>query len=176
MRAFIVCGLVAWVAGCGSTEPAKVSLSSWSFSTSGSNLFNCSTPAQAADRNGIQTELGCQPNRNADGTFATTPVVVSTQVGCGDGHGAVVTISCAGTGTGRDITGSVTLSITADCGSQTVGAGAATFAFQDIPPGGSQTSTPLAACGAFADFCTVTDACAFNEFAATVTVTNTAAP
>jgi hypothetical protein len=167
----VVMGAVA--SGCGSSHVVEVTLSSASFATSGGNLFNCSTPAGPANRDGVSTGvIGCNPIRNADGTYSTTPVTVTEQVGCGDGHGAMVTVTCAGTGNGHDVTGSVTLSISASCGSQEVGDDPQTFVFQDIAATASQTGPAMASCSAFGDLCSPTDTCAFNSFQAGVTVTN----
>jgi hypothetical protein len=164
------------VVGCGSTEAVVVTLSDWSFGTSGGNLFNCSTPAAPANRNGLSsTQVGCQPTLNSDGSYATTPVVVSEQLGCGDGHGAVVTVTCAGSGTGKSVVGTVALSISASCGSSDMGGATAGFQFQDLGPGTTQTSpAPVSSCAVFDDLCNASDACAFNDFTATVTVENVA--
>lgn len=175
MRSFVVV-MAAAVMGCGSTAPVEVSLSSASFATTGGNLFNCATPAQPADRNSIQTQgLGCEPQRNPDGNYSTTPVTIATRVGCGDGHGAILTLTCVGTGKDRTVSGTVGLAVTPDCNSSdSSGSTATTFAFQGLAPGASQTTPPLTSCADFDDICTTSDPCAFNDFTATVTITNAA--
>lgn len=100
-------------------------------------------------------------------------MLVSKQVACGDGHGALVAVSCAGTGTGHDITATVSLSITASCDSHDPGAGPQAFTFTDIAPQGSQsTPTALSSCATFDNICPTSNDCAFNDFSATVSVTN----
>jgi hypothetical protein len=101
-------------------------------------------------------------------SYASMPVVVTEQVGCGDGHGAVVTVTCAGSGTGRSVVGTVALTLTASCGSNDEGEAAAGFQVQDLGPGTTQTSpTPLSSCGVFDDLCNASDT-------ATVAVANAA--
>lgn len=170
------CAAVCAVTACSKPPPAvEVSLSSASFATTGGNLFNCGSPAQAATETSVaRGGLACDPGRAPDGSLATKPVTVTEIVGCGDGQGALVTITCAGTGDGDHVTGSVTLAITPSCSSDASAADPQTFVFQDVAPGATVT-TPgaLESCAVFDNVCSPSDTCAFNSFAADISVTNT---
>jgi hypothetical protein len=176
MCAGVVVGLVA-IAACAEAPVVVVRLSGASFGTTGGNLFNCGSPAEPSDANGLSgDEIVCNPERAADGSFSTTPVTVKTQMGCGDGHGALVGVTCAGTGNGTDVTATVTLSITTSCNDkEDVGASPSTFAVADLAPGAASSSPgPLESCAVFDDLCGSSNACAFNDWNATISVTNMA--
>ncbi len=173
---------VFFLTGCSSPEIVVVHLSQTSFGTTGGNLFNCSTPAFPSDENGVVAEdIVCNPTRSADGTLSTTPVTVNQQMGCGDGHGALVTVTCAGTGSGDDVAVLVTLSITNSCGNTNAstepGDDPQTFAFADIAPGANAASPgALESCSVFGNLCGTSNACAFNDWSAAISVTNMSSP
>ncbi|HEX4516365.1 MAG TPA: hypothetical protein VH054_22610 [Polyangiaceae bacterium] len=174
--AFVVSGLglASVLAGCGSQRAVHVTLSSTSsFATTGGNLFNCSDPAQAATPRALSGgSITCEPEV-VSGKFTTTPVIVKQSLGCGDGHGAIMTVTCAGTGNGDDVAVTVSVAIGSSCDASNANlVDEQPFTFADIAPQGSQT-TQLAACADFDDFCTPTNTCEFNAFQADVTVTNT---
>ena len=174
--AFVVSGLglAALVGGCGSSHAVQVTLDSTSsFATTGGNLFNCSSPAQPATARALQHgPIGCEPER-VNGVFTTTPVIVKQSLGCGDGHGAIMTVTCAGTGNGDDVAVTVSIGVGSSCDAKNASTvDDQTITVADLAPQGSQTGQ-LQSCGAFEDFCTPTDACAFNAFSASVTITNT---
>ena len=169
-------GLSAVISGCGARHGIEVTLASTSsFSTTGGNLFNCSSPAQPATQRALgEGPIVCEPNE-ANGVFTPTPVTVVESLGCGDGHGALVTVTCAGTGTGHHVTVTVTVAIGSSCDVKTASsADPQTLTFQDVAPLAMQT-TSLASCADFDDLCTPTNACDFNAFQADITVTNTLA-
>jgi hypothetical protein len=169
-------GLAALVAGCGSRHGVQVTLATTSsFATTGGNLFNCSSPAQAATARGLNHgPIVCLPEV-AGGQLTTTPVIVKQSLGCGDGHGAIVTVTCAGTGNGDDVAVTVSIGIGSSCDAKNASVSdEQTFTFADLAPQASQ-STPLASCADFEDFCTPTNSCDFNAFQADITVTNTLA-
>jgi hypothetical protein len=166
-------GLACVMAGCGSQHGVEVTLSTTSsFATTGGNLFNCASPAQAATQRSLgHGPIICQPEVVA-GKFTTTPVTVKQSLGCGDGHGAIVTVTCAGTGNGDDVTANVSIAVGSSCD-----ANSATLvdekSFSGMFTPHSSSSTQLASCASFEDFCTPTNACDFNAFQADVTVENT---
>jgi len=168
-------GLASVIAGCGSQRAVQVTLgTSSSFSTTGGNLFNCASPAQAATARALgHGPIACQPE-SVSGKLTTTPVTVKQSLGCGDGHGAIVTVTCAGTGNGDDVAVTVSVAIGSSCDVNASLVDEQSFAFADLAPQASQT-TQLASCADFEDFCTPTNACDFNAFQADVTVTNTLA-
>jgi hypothetical protein len=160
--------------GCGSTTvatpPITVSLSGDSFATTGSNLFNCGAPANPPDSAGLSGGgISCTPEQNSDGTFSTTPASVWEQVGCSDGHGALVVVTCGGTMGTNDINGSVSISITQNCGDQTPDPDAATFSYSNTQ--GMSAAQTLQSCATFSNLCSTNDPCAFNAFVARVSVT-----
>jgi hypothetical protein len=165
--------VAAIASGCGSPHAVEVTLATTSsFATTGGNLFNCSSPAQPATRRSLSHTVECEPEV-VNGAFTTTPVTVMESMGCGDGHGALMTVTCAGTGTGNDVTVTVSVSIGSTCDvKKAVPNDEHTFVFQDVAPADTQT-TSLAACADFEDFCTPTNACDFNAFKADISVTNT---
>lgn len=167
--------LTAICSACAVSPPAvQVTLNDPVFGTSGGNLFNCTTPDKPANNNAVTpTTLGCEPNRNPDGTFTTTPVTVSQKVGCGDGHGAWVLVTCQGTGNGRDVSGTVSITLTDSCSDVKTATNQQSFAFQDVAPGAAQTSPELDSCSVFGNLCGTSQPCAFNSFGSAVTVTNT---
>jgi hypothetical protein len=180
MRKIACVGLVvsgvAAAAACGKPPAAlEVTLTNASFGTTGSNLFNCTTPAGPANLHGLSNDVfHCDPGRDQTGALLTTPTTIVTEVGCGDGHAAVVTVTCAGTGAGDALTGSVTLSIVSSCGSKDPGNDPKTFDFQDLAPGTTQmSSATLDSCDAFSNLCNTPDPCLYNSFAADISVTNT---
>lgn len=167
-------GLASLVGGCGSQRAVEVTLSSSSsFATTGGNLFNCSSPAQAATPHALGGGvIACEPEV-VSGKFTTTPVIVKKSLGCGDGHGAIVTVTCAGTGTGDDVAVTVSVALGSSCdASKATLIDEQAFTFTDLAPLASQT-TQLASCADFDDFCTPSNACEFNAFQADITVTNT---
>ncbi len=178
MRMFVLLGaalvVVPIAMGCGTSHAVEVRLVSPSYGTTGGNLFNCTTPDFPADQTTVdESVIACTPQPGANGTLSTTPVLVLAQVACSDGHGAVVTVSCAGTGTGHDITTTVTLSITPSCGSHDPGSDPQSFTFADVAPADTQaTPATLSSCAVFDNICPTTNECAFNAFSATVSVTN----
>ncbi len=152
----------------------KVALSGAAFATSGSNLFNCTTPAFPANGHGVSTgEIDCSPTRNHDGTYSTTPVIMTQEVGCGDGHGAAIIVTCAGIAGSTDITGSAELVLAPSCNktSETGATNGEVLTFSDLASGASQ-SMSLQSCGVFGNFCGSSNECAFNSFSATLTVTH----
>ena len=181
MRRIVSVGVVggammAVCAACAASPPAvRVTLADASFGTSGGNLFNCTTPDRPANAHSVTpTTLGCEPDRNPDGTFTTQPVTVSQQVGCGDGHGALVTITCAGTGNGQAVSGTVSIALTGSCNDATTAVDVQAFAFQNVAPGQTQSSpADLQSCSVFGNLCGSSNDCAFNSFASGVTVENT---
>lgn len=174
LACLVVCGAIA--PACGAHHTVEVTLSSGSFGTTGGNLFNCSTPSQPANVHAPERgPIYCEPERASDGTFTTTPVTVTEQVACNDGHGAVVSVTCMGTGTGQDVAVTVSVSIAATCeSSPSVGSDPQSFAFQDVAPGMTLASPTLASCAVFDNLCPTSNACAFNEFQAEISVTNSA--
>ncbi len=182
MRAFALgpASFLVFASACASSPPAvHVELGDASFATTGGNLFNCGSPAQPATPRALATSIDCEPLLVADGTYATTPVTVTRQMGCGDGNGALVTVVCQGSGNGKNVSGSVTISVASSCSTDSKttaqdGASPMTFAFQDVAPGAVQTSPALDSCASFSSFCPSSNDCAFNSFAATLSVTNTA--
>jgi len=177
--AFVVSGfaLASTVAGCGSRHAVEVTLSTTSsFVTTGGNLFNCSSPAEPATPRSLgHGPIACTPEV-AGGKFTTTPVIVRESLGCGDGHGAIVTVTCAGTGSGDDVVVTVSVAIGSSCDvkdAKLVDEQMVTFA--DVAPQGTQSVELPPSCADFSDFCTPNDACDFNAFRADVTVTNTLA-
>ena len=174
MRVLVL--LLLAVGSCAPAAPAvQVTLEQPAFGTTGGNLFNCTTPSQPADRHTLtKTTIGCEPDRNGDGTFTTTPVTVTEQVGCGDGHGALVVVTCAGTGAGNAVTGSVMLALTSTCDETSAAVDPQVFAFQDVAPGAAQSSTAaLDSCSVFGNLCGTSEPCAFNSFVAGISVANT---
>lgn len=169
-------GLASVIAGCGSQHAVQVTLSSTSsFATTGGNLFNCSSPAQGATAHALgHGPISCEPEIIA-GKFTTKPVIVKQSLGCGDGHGAIMTVTCAGTGNGDDIAVTVSVAIGSSCDATKASlVDEQAFTIADLAPLASQTAQ-LASCADFDDFCTPTNACEFNAFQADVTVTNTLA-
>jgi hypothetical protein len=173
---FVVCGAVAIASGCGSHHTVEVTLQNASFGTTGGNLFNCTTPDRPANVQSVSRgPIVCEPERASDGTFTTTPVTILEQMSCGDGHGAIVSVTCAGTGTGYDVTVTVGVSISASCGSNaSVGADPQTFVFQDVAPGTTLVSPTLASCAVFDNLCPTSNDCAFNAWSADISITNAA--
>jgi hypothetical protein len=166
-------GLASVIAGCGSQRVVQVTLSTTSsFATTGGNLFNCSSPAEPATVRALgHGPIGCQPEV-VSGKFTTTPVIVRESLGCGDGHGAIVTVTCAGTGNGDDVAVTVSVAIGSSCDVKSATlVDEQAFTIADLAPQGSQTA-PLASCASFDDFCTPANACEFNALQTEVTVTN----
>jgi hypothetical protein len=165
-----------FISACRAPDVVQVTLTTSSFATSGGNLFNCTTPERPADSQTVNgSGIGCTPSRNADGTFSATPVTVTDQVGCSDGHGAVITVSCAGIPGSADVTGSVTLSLSPSCDqkSEEDASNGDVLTFPDLASGAAQAGS-LQACGVFGNICPTSNACAFNAFSATLTVTHVA--
>jgi hypothetical protein len=179
MRTDALCLLLAvsLLAAC-SSGPARVvqvTLSGATFATTGGNLFNCGSPAQPATPQllGDQT-ISCFLAANGDG-YTSAPSTSWQVMGCGDGNAAVVQVSCSGAPGSRDVSGTVTIAVASTCKAQELPAGAGTpFAFTALAPGAQQSSSSLSACADPNDMCTSSDACAFNQFTATVTVQNVA--
>jgi hypothetical protein len=167
--------LMAVMSACSVSPPAvRVTLTGPIFGTTGGNLFNCSTPDQPANRHDVTpTTIACEPNHNPDGTFTTTPVTVTQEVGCGDGHGAYVFVSCQGTGTGREVSGTVGIALTDSCSDATTATNEQSFAFQNMGPGETQTSAELDSCSVFGNLCGTSSPCSFNSFASSISVSNT---
>jgi len=167
----------ALLAACSAKPPAavQVALNGAQFGTTGGNLFNCGSPAEPATFHSLSpTVIACDPGRAADGTLATQPATNTQIIGCGDGQGAVVTVTCAGTGVGNEVTGTVTIAIAPSCSSTDQQSDPQTFAFQNVAPGASQSSAAtLESCAVFDNLCNPSNACAFNSFAADISVTNT---
>ncbi len=161
------------VTGCATRDAIRVTISNASLDTSGGNLFNCTTPAFPAHHQALSTtQIGCEPQPDGNGGYSTKPVVVWQQIGCDDGHGALVTVTCAGSGNGKTVVGTVTLSVTASCNDSTAGTDAAEFPYQDLAPAATQTSSSLSSCADFDDLCPTSNPCAYNAFSGTVAVAN----
>ncbi len=157
--------LALGLAACGPRPSLVVTLSDATFATTGGNLFNCTAPAFPPDKwtpsNG---PIDCTPGST---TTESSPVIVSQQVACGDGHGALVVVSCFADGAGA-LAGSVELSITSSCGDHTSNAGnVQSFSFSGVTGSGTQTHS-LQACDTFTNFCPSGNACGFNQFGATL--------
>ncbi len=166
-------GLASILAGCGSQRAVQVTLSSTSsFATTGGNLFNCSEPAQAAVPRALGGgPIACEPEV-VGGKFTTTPIIVKQSLGCGDGHGAIVTVTCAGTGNGDDVAVTVSVALGSSCDASNASLIDEQAFTAELSPRASQTAQ-LASCGAFDDYCTPSNECDFNVFQADLVVTNT---
>jgi hypothetical protein len=152
------------------TPPITVSLSSDTFATSGSNLFNCGSPANPPDPAGLAGgSIGCTPEQDSNGSYSATPASVWKQLGCSDGHGALVVVTCGGMMGSNIITGSVSISVTQSCSDQTPDPDAATFSYSNTP--GMSAGQSLQSCATFSNLCGTGDPCGFNAFAARVSVT-----
>jgi hypothetical protein len=173
-------------AGCQPAPVVTITLSNIAFSTTGSNLFNCNSPANMnmqaikGETNG-QIIITCTP-QFANGMVSTTQQPFSQEVSCGDGHGALFTGSCQGTGSaGNAVNGSLTFTIEDKCASGLVDSNnATTFTFTNLVPGAPQSSpgigpdrsvtNALSSCDSFSNACSVGNKCLFNDFKASVTV------
>jgi hypothetical protein len=170
----------------------EVTLSNAYFATTGVNLFNCSNPAQPPSPTTVSTgPIVCNP-LSTDAGYSTAPVVVDQVVGCGNENAAVVQVTCAGTPSGTDVAGNVTLLIVGtipgfcsasvpdggfplsptDGGEEPDGGAGPAYDFGALASGHADTSPPLGLCADESNFCTPSDLCAFNQFSATVTVAN----
>lgn len=160
---------------CAASPAVEVKLGTAAFDTTGGNLFNCSSPGEPAKPQRVSGDaIGCEPETAADGSFAPTPVTVTKIVGCGDGNGAVVTVTCFGNGKDRTVSGTVTLGISSSCSDATSVADAQSFAFQDVAPGDVATSSaPVESCAVFDNLCSTSQPCAFNSFSSQISVSNT---
>jgi hypothetical protein len=168
----------------GAPPTAVITLSNVSFVTSGGNLFNCETPAQPATEQSIiglnangQLVISCIPDRNPDGTLSQNAKTTQQQVSSGNGHGALVVVTCSGTGLPGNVAlnGSVTLDIEQNAGSgqvDTTGGNEETFSFTNLVPGLPQTTSGFQSCDVFSDACATGMQCLFNAFTADISVAN----
>jgi hypothetical protein len=178
---------VTFGAGCQPAPVATVTLSNVSFGTTGGNGGNCGNPAQPANNNTINGENSngdlvytCSPTPNSDGTFSTNPTTPNMyEVSCGNGHGALIAVSCSGNGTADTVVNaSVTFSIEGSCGSYQIDGNDQNIAsFPDVVPGAPQSSSVASCAVAFGslgsfNLCATGNACGFNDFSANATVFN----
>jgi hypothetical protein len=164
---------------------ATVNLAGVQFGTTGFNICSaCNCINSLPD-----ATITCSPQLDANGAPTTTPVEVQQELGCSDGHGALVTVTCNGTTSSSGGSGGlggldvgVTLNIEKDCGSffQTPNDSNPTFTAVDVLPGQSSTNSQfLDVCDAFGGTsgpCSIFangGSCTFNDFDANVTVSTT---
>lgn len=169
-----VCALLAVAAtvlacSSGPSGPVTVTLSNSTFGTTGGNLYNCGSPARPSKTYNVNGTYGCGIGRNADGSFATSPVTETKKLGCSDGHGAWLVITCAGTGSPNEVTGTVTLDLSSNCDAPSMGGGQM-MTFEKLTTGAPK-SQHVQDCAVFSSFCPSSNACAFNQLAADVQVT-----
>ncbi len=140
----------------GTPREAVVTLSNIRFGTTGFNLCSPSNNAQpisGEDANG-DIVVDCVPMMNPDGSVSTTVVNASAdEISCGDGHGALINISCSGTGIpgSTTINAVVTISLEQNCGShQENTSNAQTFIATNLVPGQPQIQRrPARVCDEF---------------------------
>ncbi len=148
------CGLISELSAIGQQKPAvTVVLSTVSLCTSGGNLFNCLSPS-CNSQSITDIIIPCNPTPNPDGSISQSIVTVPPQqYGCGNGHGAVVQVTCQGTGQVGNIglSGSVALSVSDQCGTNQIDpCNVSTFTFADLLPGAAQFPNCFgAACNPF---------------------------
>jgi hypothetical protein len=161
--------LGAIACGSGSSGAVTVTLSNTTFGTTGGNLYNCGSPARPSNIHSVNGSFGCSLSQNADGSYSTTPVTETKRLGCSDGHGAWLVMTCAGTGAPHEVSGSVTLDLTSSCDAPSM-AGGDMLTFDKVAPGTPQMKG-LQDCAVFSSFCPSSNACAFNQLKADVSVT-----
>ena len=153
-----------------STPPILVRLTNESFATSGSNLFNCGSPAMPPDVVALASDvIACTPSTNPDGSYSATPVTVDAQLACNDGHGALVVVTCAGVAGTKEVSGTVGISITESCNAHTLDTAADTFSYPGLVPGMAQ-GQGLSSCATFSNLCSTNNPCGFNAFSLTASV------
>jgi hypothetical protein len=108
------CGLISQVGALASPPELQVTLTNVLYGTTGSNFGNCGQPVGGANthiQNGMFV-LDCTPTI-VNGVVSASPVTYTEQMGCGDGHAALLTISCFGSGQSGDpsLSGSVTMAL-----------------------------------------------------------------
>jgi hypothetical protein len=168
------CGLISAIDQLAHPPEVTVQLTSIAFATSSllDNFF-CNGPATPDDLPPVT--ITCEPQLNADGSISTNVVnVPPRELECSDhGRGALVEVSCSGTGTKGNISlnVSVTLAID-DCGAlQDNNGNGNTVSFTNLVPGVAQVNGN-ASCDVFTHAC-AEDACNTNSFFTFVTVSNT---
>jgi hypothetical protein len=140
---------------------------------------DCNNPPASQDKqviSGVDSSgaltLVCNPIVNPDGSISTTPQTTTEQVSCGDGHGAVVQVSCSGDGVVGDVVQQavVQISISDQCGTNALDPNN-TQAIQVFPlnPGDTLTQ-PIDSCDAFSGSCM---GCNFNSFSTELQITAT---
>ena len=182
------CNLMTAIATMVAPPQVTVKLNSLSFATTGFNICSaCNCPESLSD-----LTVTCNPIVSPDG--GVTPATVTQEVGCRDGHGALVSVTCspsthspadAGNGNAsRGIDVTVNVSLENSCGDNTP-VDTQTFTANDVLPGEPQVPSGnpgglLDACDFFGgdDFpCSILangGACTFNSFLANVTsISNT---
>jgi hypothetical protein len=136
------------------------------------------------------TTITCTPLLTSSGAISTAPQTTQQELGCSDGHGALITVTCNGTTSTSGASGgmggvdvSINLAIEKDCGSgfETVNdpsESTQNFTATDMLPGQTQT-TNLLACDAFggtSGICSIVangGSCTFNLFGAGFAITTT---
>jgi hypothetical protein len=161
MRASSLALAAFFLGGCGPSGPSlQLTVSNGNFATTGGNLFNCTSPDFPPNRHTLRNDtIVCRPNT---GSRAAETITVTDELACGDGHGALVVVTCSADSAGV-IAGSVTASVTSSCGTKTSDADADGFMFTGLDVGATQSQT-LKSCGAFTNFCPSGDGCGFNQF------------
>ena len=151
--------------------------------TTGFNVGNCGQPAGGGNvhiTDGTLT-FQCSPSVS-NRTISSQPVSYTQQVGCGDNHAALVTITCAGSGQPGNIaiSGAISFSLSSSCNSSQNGQDVPssdndgnneiTWNFGPLAPGATATNEGEV-CDLFSNACAA-DPCNFNEFSANVAVSN----
>jgi hypothetical protein len=112
--------------------------------------------------------LVCNPVVNPDGTVSTTPVTTFQQVSCGDGHGAVIEVSCSGDGTGDGVRQVVVqTSISVQCGTNLLDVNNTQLISATMATGDELTQ-PMDSCDSFSGACM---GCNFNSFSTELQIT-----
>jgi hypothetical protein len=160
----------AALTACGPSGPSlELTVSSGVFATTGGNLFNCTSPTFPPNRHTLRNDkIVCTPKH---GSQASEVITVTDELACGDGHGALVVVTCT-TDAAGNIDGSVSISITSSCGDKTPASNADAFTFSGLALGSMQSQS-VASCAAFTNFCPSGDGCGFNQFNGTANLSVT---
>ena len=161
----------------GAPRAALVSLSNIRFGTTGFNVCSPSNNAQTINGENANGDIviQCDPTMSSDGSVV--PVQINApddECSCGDGHGALILVSCGGHAAGStSLDVDVTLTIEEHCGSmQENTANAGTYKATDLAPGAS-TGGFAYSCDEFGSSpCANGGACVFNSFTADISVEN----